>query len=79
MVGTSHRASAAPFAARSRMSTVSGGGLSHAAAQRLAAKQAELHALQQLRYESSNLVAEMTTLSERIDTLVAGGSGALET
>lgn len=49
------------------------GGVSSSVAARLAAKQAELQALQHLRTESARLAQELTDLSGRVDTLVAGG------
>lgn len=54
---------------RARMSVAPGA----AANARLAAKQAELHALQNLRNESARLAQEMAQLGDRVDTLVAGG------
>jgi len=48
-------------------------GVSSSVAARLAAKQAELQALQHLRTESARLAEELTHLSERVDTLVTGG------
>lgn len=61
-------------ASRSRMSMDPyAGGVSSSVAARIAAKQAELQALQQLRTESARLAQELTDLSERVDTLVAGG------
>lgn len=72
-----HRASMAPRASqasRMRMSMAPGaGGVSSSVAARLAAKQAELQALQHLRAESARLAQELTDLSERVDTLVTGG------
>ncbi|CCV00069.1 unnamed protein product [Malassezia sympodialis ATCC 42132] len=72
-----HRASMAPRASqasRTRMSMAPGaGGVSSSVAARLAAKQAELQALQHLRAESARLAQELTDLSERVDTLVTGG------
>ena len=80
MVGPSHRASMAPpsfqAASRSRMSMApSGGGVSGSASARIAAKQTELQALQQLRAESAHLMQELHHLSERVDTLASGGQG----
>ncbi|WFD37280.1 DASH complex subunit dad2 [Malassezia japonica] len=68
MAPLSQRSSVAPMS-RARMSVAPGG--SNA---RLAAKQAELQALQHLRSESANLAHEMAQLGDRVDTLVAGGS-----
>ena len=68
MAPLSQRSSVAPMS-RARMSVAPGG--SNA---RLAAKQAELQALQHLRNESANLAHEMAQLGDRVDTLVAGGS-----
>ena len=75
MVGTSQRMSVAPYgAARTRISIAPGvGSVPSSVTARLAAKQAELHALQQLRAESAQLTDELSGLSERIDTLVHGG------
>ncbi|WFD34301.1 DASH complex subunit dad2 [Malassezia cuniculi] len=42
-------------------------------AQRIAAKQAELEALINLKNESARLAHEMTVLSERVDELASGG------
>ncbi|WFD08488.1 DASH complex subunit dad2 [Malassezia vespertilionis] len=58
---------------RGRMS-VAPGSVSNASAARLAAKQAELQALQSLRNESATLAQEMSKLGDRVDTLVQGGS-----
>lgn len=58
--------------ARSRVSMAPGSVPSSVSA-RLAAKQAELQALQQLRAESAQLTQELARLSERVDTLVCGG------
>ena len=58
--------------ARSRASMAPGSVPSSVSA-RLAAKQAELQALQQLRAESAQLTQELARLSERVDTLVCGG------
>lgn len=52
------------------------GGHSSVAAQRIAAKQAELQALQALRNESARLAQEMNKLSDHVDTLAQGGEGA---
>ncbi|WFD48900.1 DASH complex subunit dad2 [Malassezia furfur] len=68
MAPTSQRSSMAPMS-RARMSVAPGA----AANARLAAKQAELHALQNLRNESARLAQEMAQLGDRVDTLVAGG------
>lgn len=70
----SQRSSLAPMA-RSRMS-VAPGASSNA---RLAAKQAELQALQNLRNASANLAQEMAQLGDRVDTLVAGGMSTCTT
>ncbi|PKI82584.1 hypothetical protein MVES_003421 [Malassezia vespertilionis] len=56
---------------RGRMS-VAPGSVSNASAARLAAKQAELQALQSLRNESATLAQEMSKLGDRVDTLVQG-------
>ncbi|WFC96403.1 hypothetical protein MBRA1_003060 [Malassezia brasiliensis] len=68
MAPTSQRSSMASMS-RARMSVAPGA----AANARLAAKQAELHALQNLRNESARLAQEMAQLGDRVDTLVAGG------
>ncbi|WFD32875.1 DASH complex subunit dad2 [Malassezia sp. CBS 17886] len=73
--GGQQRMSMAPGAyasSRGRMSIApSSGSAAHA---RLAAKQAELQALQHLRNESASLAQEMALLGDRVDTLVTGGS-----
>lgn len=50
--------------------------LAGGAAQRIAAKQAELDALTELKNESARLAHEMTVLSERVGDLASGGEGA---
>lgn len=74
MAPPSQRSSMAPLS-RARMSVAPGA----TANARLAAKQAELHALQNLRAESARLAHEITQLGDRVDTLVAGGTSTSAT
>ena len=62
------RSSIAPMS-RARMSVAPGA----AANARIAAKQAELQALQNLRAESARLAQEISQLGEHVDDLVSGG------
>lgn len=71
-----HRQSSASFGGAPRMRASMAGGHSNVTSQRIAAKQSELQALQDLRAESARLAQEMAKLGDNVDTLAEGGESA---